>query len=308
MSSEQQHVRVIISLVVLLCVMAALLAVSLTRPDFITKLSGVNDIEIVNLDADVYLHDEEMVMIDVVSDATTTEAIPIDRVLFEYVAVVDSCGPHFDGECLNVRSGPGTDYPQVAKLRRGMVLKIDGQVEREVGSSTQLWYKVVFDEWLRYPERLTSDWYVAADYVDVLLDEGDKTSWEDGNASTSKRIEVTRSTQRLAAYDGDELFMEADISTGLAMTPTPAGTFTIFKKTPSRYMQGPLPNVAASGYYDLPGVPWNLYFTHGGAVIHGAYWHDSFGSQYSHGCVNLPINTARELYHWAELGTKVIVK
>jgi hypothetical protein len=76
MSSEQQHVRVIISLVVLLCVMAALLAVSLTRPDFITKLSGVNDIEIVNLDADVYLHDEEMVMIDVVSDATTTEAIP----------------------------------------------------------------------------------------------------------------------------------------------------------------------------------------------------------------------------------------
>ncbi|MCR4306356.1 MAG: L,D-transpeptidase, partial [Candidatus Yonathbacteria bacterium] len=89
--------------------------------------------------------------------------------------------------------------------------------------------------------------------------------------------------------------------------PTPRGTFTIFKKTPSRYMQGPIPDIADQ-YYDLPGVPWNLYFTHEGAVIHGAYWHDSFGSAYSHGCVNLPPEQARKLYNWADLGTGVIVK
>ena len=73
-------------------------------------------------------------------------------------------------------------------------------------------------------------------------------------------------------------------------------------------MQGPLPNLLDRQVYDLPGVPWNLYFTHGGAVIHGAYWHTSFGSQYSHGCVNLPPDTARELYNWADLGTTVIVQ
>ena len=73
-------------------------------------------------------------------------------------------------------------------------------------------------------------------------------------------------------------------------------------------MQGPLPNLIDQQYYDLPGVPWNLYFTDGGAVIHGAYWHNSFGMRYSHGCVNVPPSQARELYNWAPLGTKVIVK
>lgn len=74
----------------------------------------------------------------------------------------------------------------------------------------------------------------------------------------------------------------------MELSPTPKGEFIIFRKTPSRYMQGPIPEITGSNYYDLPGVPWNLYFTHGGAVIHGAYWHTSFGEEYSHGCVNLP--------------------
>ena len=101
--------------------------------------------------------------------------------------------------------------------------------------------------------------------------------------------------------------MELPISTGLELTPTETGTFTVFKKTPSRYMQGPLPGFVDRQAYDLPGVPWNLYFTQGGAVIHGAYWHNSFGKPYSHGCVNLPPQQAKKLYNWAPLGTKVIV-
>ncbi len=250
-----------------------------------------------------YLHTEEAVLI---TNATSseTEVVPIEKVLFEYIEVTDGCGPHFEGDCLNVRSKPSLDAPVVAQLRNGIVLKVDGKLEND-GTT---WYQVVFDEWLRYPDRVQSDWYVAADYVEVLLDEGHKTTEEDGNASTSKRIVVDRSDQKVYAYDGDVLFMETDVSTGLELSPTPRGTFTIFKKTPSRYMQGPLPYLANSDYYDLPGVPWNLYFTEQGAVIHGAYWHDSFGTQYSHGCVNLQPNVARELYNWAELGTKVIVR
>ena len=66
-------------------------------------------------------------------------------------------------------------------------------------------------------------------------------------------------------------------------------------------MQGPIPGLSDQ-YYDLPGVPWNLYFTEYGAVIHGAYWHDNFGQPSSHGCVNLPIDEARKLYLWADVG------
>lgn len=61
-------------------------------------------------------------------------------------------------------------------------------------------------------------------------------------------------------------------------------------------------------YYDLPGVPWDLYFTRNGDVIHGAYWHDKFGEPWSHGCVNLPVEQAMKLYKWAEVGVPVTVK
>ena len=250
-----------------------------------------------------FLQSEEMVTIS--SDKGDTDiTLPVEPVLFRYVKVTDSCAIHYQGECLNVRSGPGLEYEVVEQLRNDIVLKVGGQVKRETG---EVWYKIVFDEHLRYPERVTSDWYVSAAHVEVLLDEGDKTSWEDGFASTTKRIVVHCDTQTLFAYEGDDLFMMTEVSTGLQLTPTPHGTFTVYKKTPSRYMQGPLPSLPSDQYYDMPGVPWNLYFTTGGAVIHGAYWHDSFGHPYSHGCVNLPPEAAKTLYDWAPLGTEVIV-
>jgi len=255
-----------------------------------------------------FLEDEEVVIIEIATtseDKVITEEIilPVEKVLFEYVEVIDGCGIHYEGECLNVRGGPGTEYPIVAQLRNGIVLKVGGKVDRD----GETWYKIVFDEWLRYPERVKGDWYLASEFVEVLLDEGDKTIWENGKATTSKKIVVNRETQTLKAYEGEDLFMELSISTGKELTPTPKGEFSVFKKTPSRYMQGPIPNIAEQ-YYDMPGVPWNLYFTHGGAVIHGAYWHNNFGSTYSHGCVNLPVEEAHTLYTWAELGTKVIVE
>ena len=296
----------------LICILALLFLISIALKDNLdfSKNDKKNTVtESTTTEETNFLKEEEGIKIveDTKINGTTTEEsiIPINDVLFEYIEVFDSCGAHFEGECLNARSGPGKEYSAVAKLRKGIVLKVDGEVEREDG---EIWYKITFDEWLRYPERIKSDWYVNSDYVEVLLDEGDKTIWEHGKATSTKSILVDRSEQKLYAYEGEELFMDISISTGLELTPTPRGTFTVFKKTPSRYMQGPLPNLIDQQYYDLPGVPWNLYFTDGGAVIHGAYWHNSFGRKYSHGCVNLPTDKARELYYWTPLGTKVIVR
>lgn len=251
-----------------------------------------------------FLKETEVLIIKSTLDTDTPLVLPIDETLFEYVEVTDGCDIHFEGECLLVRSGPGTDFEPVARLRNDMVLKVDGSVTRE----GVVWYKVVFDEWLRYPERVESDWYVAADYVAVLYDEGDKTIWDTEYATSTKQIVVDLSDQTLTATENGEVYMCVDVSTGLELTPTPLGTFTIFKKTPSRYMQGPLPGLPSDQSYDLPGVPWNLYFTQGGAVIHGTYWHDSFGATYSHGCVNLLPEEARKLYQWADLGVEVKVQ
>jgi len=220
-----------------------------------------------------------------------------------YVEVVDSCGPYYEAECVNIRSGPGTGYGVVGQLRKGAVLKV---VELQTGEDGRFWYKITFDEWLRYPERQRGTWYIAADFVRELKDAGEIHLGSD-TPSSVKSVIIDRSEQMLYAYDGDSLFMEVTISTGRELAPTPRGNFSVFRMTPTRYMQGPIPGITDKEY-DLPGVPWAIYFTAEGAAIHGAYWHDNFGMPWSNGCVNLPPELARKLYEWAELGMVVTVR
>lgn len=240
-----------------------------------------------------------------VATSTATSSFPqIDISLSPYVDVIESCGPYYGGgTCVNMRSGPGTEYPVLAKLRKGVVLKVGDVTENE----GRQWYSVYVDDVLQHPERVISDWYVAADTVQLFYDGGDHYLAPRAGTTTQKHILVVLSKEMLYAYDGDTLYMQEPISTGLDKTPTPIGTFPVYKKTPSRYMQGPVEGVSDQ-YYDLPGVPWNLYFTKDGAVIHGAYWHDHFGEPWSHGCVNLPPDQAKKLYEWAPLGTMVTIQ
>jgi hypothetical protein len=220
-----------------------------------------------------------------------------------YIEVAESCDAYYVGECLNLRSGPGVEFPVLFKLRNGIVLKVEETVFR----NAEAWHKIEHDKFIHYPERFPGDWYVSASHVREFFNEGDRHLGDAMEATGTKKIVVDLSEQKLSAYDGDEIFTEELISAGLVDTPTPRGVFTVFKKTPSRYMQGPISEVSEQ-YFDLPGVPWNLYFTEGGAVIHGAYWHDNFGKRWSHGCVNLSPERAEKLYEWADIGMNVIVQ
>lgn len=111
-------------------------------------------------------------------------------------------------------------------------------------------------------------------------------------------IEVNLSTQTLTAWQGDVAVMNTYISGGLPATPTVTGRFRIGTKLTSQRMRGP--------GYDLPGVPWVMYF-YGAYAIHGAYWHNNFGTPMSHGCVNMRSGDAQMLYNWAPAGTEVYV-
>jgi hypothetical protein len=233
-----------------------------------------------------------------------SQVTPVDDKPPEYIEIIDSCNFAYAGECVNLRGGPGTEYPSIFKVRTGMVLAVASTTTLKNG---RIWYKIIFAHPLLYPERVTSPLYVAGDIVRPFRQETSKDLIPGQKASTTKRIVVDVSEQKLYAYDGDDLFIEESISTGLEFTPTPKGEFTVFRMTPSRFMQGPIPGVSDQAY-DLPGVPWNLYFTREGAVIHGAYWHDSFGKKWSHGCVNVSPESAKKLYEWAELGMTVTVK
>jgi lipoprotein-anchoring transpeptidase ErfK/SrfK len=116
-----------------------------------------------------------------------------------------------------------------------------------------------------------------------------------------KTIVVSVGQQMLWAYKGDKVVLSSYVSTGRAGFDTPIGSFAVLSKLPSQTMEG----VIGGEYYNVPDVPWVLYFTKGGHALHGTYWHNNFGTPMSHGCVNLPLDVAAWLYDWATVGTPV---
>jgi lipoprotein-anchoring transpeptidase ErfK/SrfK len=121
-----------------------------------------------------------------------------------------------------------------------------------------------------------------------------------------KRIFVNINKQSLTAFQGDELLMHTEVSTGIPNilptsngvdTATPRGNFNIQIKMPVRHMgDGALTSEVDA--YELPGVPWVSFFVDIGVAFHGTYWHDNYGNEMSHGCVNMRPDEAKWLWRW----------
>ena len=111
-------------------------------------------------------------------------------------------------------------------------------------------------------------------------------------------IEVDLSEQYLFVWEGSNQTFTTIVSSGKATTPTHPGIYAIQRKYPQDRMRGT--------DYDIADVPNVLYFDRGYA-LHGAYWHNNFGTPVSHGCINLPVNHAQWLFDWTKLGTPVII-
>lgn len=233
--------------------------------------------------------------------ATSSQFIPTPET-YEYLEITESCDHSFKGLCIPAYAGPGTQYEKVTELRNGMIFVIKST---EV-IDNETWYRVYFNEWLRHPDRVHGDWYIPAVAGRVVTDTGEQHLGT-STVATSKKILVDLSDHMIYAYDEDVLFMRTKVSTGVETNPTPVGTYSVYKKMPSRYMQGPIEGVTDVPF-DLPGVPWNMYFTEDGAVIHGSYWHALYGTEQSSGCINLPPELSKILYDWAPVGTPVIIQ
>lgn len=116
--------------------------------------------------------------------------------------------------------------------------------------------------------------------------------------NVGRAIVVSTENQRIYAYQDGQMIRSHLVSTGLPATPTVLGDFKVYVKHVATDMSGP-------GYY-LPQVPYTMYF-YSGYAIHGTYWHNSFGRQMSHGCVNLPTSEAEWFFNFASVGTPVRV-
>lgn len=117
--------------------------------------------------------------------------------------------------------------------------------------------------------------------------------------SDKRWIEVNVTTQRLIAWEGNKPVWAVIVSTGKYGTPTPTGVFAVELKYRTARMQG--------SDYDVPDVPFTMYYE-GNYAIHGAYWHNRFGTPVSHGCVNVAPDHAAWLFKWASVGTPVVVR
>jgi len=121
-----------------------------------------------------------------------------------------------------------------------------------------------------------------------------------GLASEERWIEVDLSDQTLTAWEGNTVYLQTLISSGLQFTKTPVGEFHIWIKLRSTRMEGG----EGAYYYNLPNVPYVMFFENDeipgwrGFGLHGTYWHNDFGTPHSHGCVNLPTEMAGKLYDW----------
>lgn len=125
----------------------------------------------------------------------------------------------------------------------------------------------------------------------------------EGIYTTEKMITVDTGKQMLYAWEGGQIQYQTPVSTGMRYTPTVKGSFRIYKKLGVQDMKGYYPPYEP---YYIKNVPNVMYF-YKGYAIHGAYWHNKFGSRVTHGCVNVPVEMSQRLFDWAQNGTRVEV-
>ncbi|HWA75127.1 MAG TPA: L,D-transpeptidase [Polyangiaceae bacterium] len=120
--------------------------------------------------------------------------------------------------------------------------------------------------------------------------------------SGERWLDVNLSKQTLVAYDGTRAVYATMISSGEAgledpehTTATKRGIFRIHTKHVTTTMSSD----EAGEEFELRDVPYVQYFEQGYA-LHGAYWHDRFGTPKSHGCLNLSPEDARRLFFFTE--------
>ncbi|MCT9002708.1 L,D-transpeptidase [Microbacterium memoriense] len=118
----------------------------------------------------------------------------------------------------------------------------------------------------------------------------------------ARLLEVDVGEQRLYLKENGVVVDSWLISSGRVGADTEYGRYRIGWKTPVQTMRG---TALDSGVvYEQPDVRWAMYFN-GDQAFHGVYWHSSWGTRKSAGCVGMPNSRAEQIYAWAPQGTDV---
>ncbi|HJR79358.1 MAG TPA: L,D-transpeptidase [Anaerolineales bacterium] len=155
-----------------------------------------------------------------------------------------------------------------------------------------IWYEI-------YDSHLKRNYYVPSHDMRLIPDD-ELSTLSPEVPDEEKRIIVDLSTQLVTAFEGEKLVFSERCASGVRGTDTPKGEFRTYHKGPSVHMTNEGDAVESESVYSLPGVPWCAFFTGAGNAFHGTYWHNDYGRPRSHGCVNLPSESAKFLYRWTK--------
>jgi hypothetical protein len=198
------------------------------------------------------------------------------------------------------RAAPSPNAGRVYRFYGGTVYHV---VDTHLDEEGTGWYKV-FDEFP--PTNPTYQWVLARDVRRIPRHEIAPIH----PFAAKKRIEVDLTEQRLTCFEGDDIVFTTLVASGIGRVEgdpmTDLATHReqthVLLKQPSRHMSNrPYEEgqVVVGDIFDLPGIPWNLFFHLSGTAIHGTYWHNDFGIRRSHGCLNVAPLAARWVYRWA---------
>ena len=138
--------------------------------------------------------------------------------------------------------------------------------------------------------------------------------WAPGGADWTSYIDVDLGEQHARYYDASgAIIWESDIVSGAAKNnrETPTGVYTINSNMGrDRTLIGSDENGDGKPDYETPVSYW-MPFVGDSIAFHDANWRSSFGGTIyiengSHGCVNLPVDKAAELYNILQVGTVVV--
>ncbi|MFL6791478.1 MAG: L,D-transpeptidase family protein, partial [Bradyrhizobium sp.] len=107
-------------------------------------------------------------------------------------------------------------------------------------------------------------------------------------------IAVSIQRQKVRIYDGNGLFAESPVSTGMPGHSTPMGVFSIIQK--HKFHQ--------SNIYSGAPMPYMQRITWSGVAMHAGVLP---GYPASHGCIRMPMAFAVKMWNWTRLGARVIV-
>jgi lipoprotein-anchoring transpeptidase ErfK/SrfK len=139
---------------------------------------------------------------------------------------------------------------------------------------------------------------------------------------TGKVIIVSLTEQTLREYDNGQLVGWMYVVTGQEAAQTPPGLWHVQWKKQHMVFKSSEPAGTALWYpptainyamsyhddgYFLHDATWRSYFGPGANLPHDDYTSGKYSDTGTHGCINMTLDNARDLYNWVDVGIPVVV-